>query len=1001
MPTDTSITPLTPDEVWSRLDPLQPSLDTDPARDGLGDLPYPQLKGPGFERLCYELLVAEGATPRFFGRSGQKDLEVDIIVDRPGPGTLYQCKNLSDPPSWGQVQRTLERFEEQWLGDAGLPRPTAYVYCCPHPLDDSSAGQAWSRFRDAFEARTKVSLGFRDKHYLDTRLRQAPDLVAGLFAPSYAEHFCRQDDWIGGPWTRITTAATGYPATRRFLTQLEQGRIHVRAQERKAFDAILEREPALLIRGFPGVGKSTTGLKLACTLHEPIRRVYYASLSLGADLNLLVDGIKRRRSLPSLFFLDDCHRDPVLTGHLLDRLHPLLNDPAGRVKLILCQRDVPDGPDIDETRDWLNELTERNCVLTLRSDLRRIRAIVEHRRKDLVDLSNERLERLHHQTGGDLLLLDETLEAIDGPTDLDQLNLQPLYRRIRQRYFEPPAGRGQPPRDLPTVLRLACLAQFGLTPLADYLRDAWLPGEREVAAPLMLELYQPPRYSFLHASMAELVARALIDPEGGPVNLDARYQKRTLAELLDYLKHLCGKDDCASYWATALETILRNPPRLVSEDNVNVLNGSLVANGQVFAELKRHLPRLPCSLLDLCLRALPFTDHPERKNLEESIFARLGRQSEPPGLEPAGAKTLVDGFFTLSKNAPETQGQFKIEYGPDLVFSPIETPGTLFELLKLLDHAGPNFRVQLLQTLDDPTTARLVNKTIASGRSLATLLLALRGLRNTDPSALAALESRIGAVRFLRLIVENGTLLELFRGLEYSSPSFRTAMIAELDEPTAATLVDKTIATRRSIGTLHLALRELGNTDPAALAALESRIGAARLLRLIVANGTLLDLLRVLQYTTPSLRTELLAVLDQPTAAALVDKTVAAGSSIEKLSFTLQELGDTDPAALAALESRIGAARLLRLIVANGTLLDLLRVLQYTTPSLRTELLAVLDQPTAAALVDKTVAAGSSIEKLSFTLQELGDTDPAALAALESRIGAARFLRLVIAKGTL
>ena len=199
MPTDTPITALTLDEVSSRLDPLQPSLDADPARHGLAELPYAKLKGPGFERRCYELLVAEGATPRFFGRSGQSDLGVDIIVDRPAPSTLYQCKNLSEPPSWQEIRQAVETFEQQWLGAADLPRPKAFVYCCPHPLDDKAHGDEWSEFRTEFEDRTQVSLDFRDKHYLDTRLRQAPDLVAGLFSPAYAAHFCGQDDWIGGP----------------------------------------------------------------------------------------------------------------------------------------------------------------------------------------------------------------------------------------------------------------------------------------------------------------------------------------------------------------------------------------------------------------------------------------------------------------------------------------------------------------------------------------------------------------------------------------------------------------------------------------------------------------------------------------------------------------------------------------------------------------------------------------------------------------------------------
>jgi hypothetical protein len=40
----------------------------------------------------------------------------------------------SEPPTWGQVREAAEKFEQQWLGAADLPRPKAFVYCCPHPL---------------------------------------------------------------------------------------------------------------------------------------------------------------------------------------------------------------------------------------------------------------------------------------------------------------------------------------------------------------------------------------------------------------------------------------------------------------------------------------------------------------------------------------------------------------------------------------------------------------------------------------------------------------------------------------------------------------------------------------------------------------------------------------------------------------------------------------------------------------------------------------------------
>jgi hypothetical protein len=1005
---DTPITPLTPDDVWSRLDPLQPDLDADPGRDGLADLPYAQLKGPGFERLCYELLVAEGATPRFFGRSGQADLGVDIIVDRPAPSTLYQCKNLTEPPGWREIRDAVEKFEQQWLGAADLPRPQAFVYCCPQPLDDKTLGEKLSRLRDAFKARTGVSLDLRDKHYLDTRLRRAPDLVAGLFSPSYAEQFCGQDAWIGGPWTRVTTAATGNPATRRFLERLKQGRILIREQERTAFDAIIEREPVVLIRGFPGVGKSTTGLALACTLREPIRRIYFASLSVDGDLARLVDGVRRRRSLPSLFFLDDCHRDPVLTGHLLDRLDPLLNDPAGRIRLVLCQRDVPDGPDIDETRPWLDALTEADCVLTLRGDLGRFRAIVEHRRRqDLVGLSDERLARLHHQTGGDLLLLDETLEALDGPADLDELRPEPLYRSIRRRYFEPAPGQPRAPRELPTVLRLACLAQFELVPLAEHLRDGWLPGEQDVAAPLMLELYSPRRHLFLHASMAELIARALVDLDAAPSGADDLYQQTTLSELLDYLSHLARHGRPGSAWIEALATVIRNPLRLAAKGLANALKAAVLADPRVQAELNRNLRNASFWLLFVCLRTMRFADHPAQSSLAKLIVERFRLLFELRGEDPAGVATLGTGFFALAKNAPDALVVVERAYAPEAFIDLIAAHGTLVELFMILKHASSSFRTNLLDVLDESTAAELVEKTIAARRSIGTLSLTLRELGNTDEQALESLESLIGGERFLRLIVANGTLFDLFRFLQYASLTLRTALLDALDEPVAAALVDKTIGSERSIGTLDLALRELGKTDPSLLVALESRIGAERLLKLIVANGTLFELFMILQHSSNRYRTALLDKLDEQVAAALVDKTIAARRSIGTLGLALRKLGDTnaslqkDISPLETLEACVGAARVLHLIVANGTLFELLGVLQYASPSFGNAVLDAVDDPTVTALVDKTIAAGRSIATMNLALRELGRKHQSLLTRLESRIGATRFLRLIVANGTL
>jgi hypothetical protein len=138
-----------------------------------------------------------------FGRSGQRDYGIDSITEADDERKVYQCKNLKLAPRWTDVRDAVDEFASMWLRQAGLPAPTAFVYCCPQPLDDKALGEEWTRFKHDFRAGTGVNISFWDRNFLDARLRQLPDIVAGGFSDSYAEHFCGRDEWIEDPWTRV------------------------------------------------------------------------------------------------------------------------------------------------------------------------------------------------------------------------------------------------------------------------------------------------------------------------------------------------------------------------------------------------------------------------------------------------------------------------------------------------------------------------------------------------------------------------------------------------------------------------------------------------------------------------------------------------------------------------------------------------------------------------------------------------------------------------------
>jgi len=228
---------------------------------------------------------------------------------------------------------------------------------------------------------------------------------------------------------------------------------------------------------------------------------------------------------------------------------------GGIVRLLLVLRDLPRSAsrEPDDTPQWLAQLEQDGAVTDMVTDLKRTRAVTEHLRPDLIGLSTQRLERLHHLSGaGDLMLLDELLSGVTSRLDLDALRPDKLYQSIRDNYF-----KGN--RHLPTICRLACLAQFELTPLASFLDGGWGAGEKDLAAPLMTELFAPRRYLLLHSSLAELVLRALLTLAVGVERLEEKVAEATGSELVAYFQYLLAlqaKGDATGADATASLEIL-------------------------------------------------------------------------------------------------------------------------------------------------------------------------------------------------------------------------------------------------------------------------------------------------------------------------------------------------------------------------------------------------------------------------------------------------------------
>ena len=986
--------PLSPDEVWDRVDPLRADPGFDPAQAGLGSLPYSKLSGSEFERLIYELLHSENQRPWFFGRSGQADFGVDIVTEVSGKQNIYQCKNYGVAPSWSMVLKAIEKFESEWLNDMSLPAPGEFVYCCPQPFDDIRL--EWEKFKGDFQQRTGVALSFWDRNAIDSRLRRLPDLVAGLFSDSYAEHFCDCDEWRNDPWVRVQQGPARYQVINRFLDRHNRDAVYVAERQEKLFLAALDQNSTVSLRGLPGMGKSFLALELSCRLREPMRRIYYSTFKDATSVERLWQSARRRLGLPSLFVLDDCHLAPQALDNLLERLDPELR--SGKLKLVLSIRDQVGGltDQFDDTPAWLVRLKEEEAIINLRVDSARTLAVTCRLRPDFIGLSSFRLQQLQDACGGDLFLLEEILRDLNAPQDIDNVKVDGVLSSVRTYYF----GGNQ---KLPTVTKLAALAQFDLVPRAEFFDGQWRPNEEALADPLMTRLFAPPRYQFLHSSLAKLVLRALAQLDTADESLNDTVAAITARAVREYLMHLSETTDGNGEFALAVHQFLRTQTQLSTDIGEVRMRSEVLADKTIQLAFERNFAKQSFNNLGLSVEWLAAGEHPAKEHYIELIQKRFRIlfEQEDSVANIIGEGTVGESLAALRKLAPDTQEAVLKQYGAHAFLRLILRKGTLIDLFRVLQYSNPEFRTALLDQFTSKEADAFIDKTIASERSIGTLNLRMYQLRTADPQVLARLEHAIGAPGFLRLILANGTLFEMFRILQYSDPEFRTNLLDQLTSQQVETLIDKTIESSRSIGTLDLTMRELGNTDPQMLTRLERVVGAAGFVRLILVNGTLYELFRVLQYSTPEFRTALLDQLTFPQAKALIDKTVDSRRSIGTLDLTMRELGDTDPQVLARLERVIGAPSFLRLILANGTLFELFRVLQYGTPEFRTALLDQLTSQQAQTLIDKTIAAGRSVGTLELTMRELKDADPQMLAQLEHIIAARDFLRLIVANGTL
>ncbi|MDE7339351.1 MAG: hypothetical protein K2N80_02160, partial [Lachnospiraceae bacterium] len=205
------------------------------------------------------------------------------------------------------------------------------------------------------------------------------------------------------------------------------------------------------------------------------------------------------------------------------------------------------------------------------------------------------------------------------------------------------------------------------------------------------------------------------------------------------------------------------------------------------------------------------------------------------------------------------------------------------------------------------------------------------------------------------------------------------------------TLLDRTINEGHSIGTLGLYIRELKRTSMDALTAFEDAIGVKGYERLLQAQGNILVLARLTQYSSAEMQIDFSRMLQSnpQLVQTLLDRTTNEGHSIGTLGLSIRELKRTSMNALAAFENAIGVKGYEKLLQFQGTIPILARLIQSSSMEMQNELALMLQSnpQLVQTLLEKTIKKGSSIGALDISLRILGRENAPCLQILENLIG--------------